>query len=67
MAIEQVSEDINKKIQAQREKEKNTIKGCHIKVEGDRCIISIPSNDDIKYYEFPKREFKELLERLYTS
>lgn len=66
MAIEQIDGKIAKEWEEKKKMESNTVHGCHIRPENEKVVVTIPGNPT-KFYEFPKREIREILEHLYTS
>ena len=67
MAIESISTEVSKELEKRKMEEDLTVHGCHIKVDGDRVIVKLPKGKEFIQYEFPKREIKELFEKLYTE
>lgn len=69
MALEILSEDIQKEIE-NKIKEKENMIGCHIIVDNDLVKITIEPHQDIKEEKvltFSKREIKKFLQDIYVS
>jgi hypothetical protein len=67
MAIEQLSGEIKKIMDKEIQLKANST-ACSIKVDGDVVNVTVPSGTGFhKVLVFPKREIRELLEKLYTE
>lgn len=66
MSIEALSNEIVEQMK-QEIKDKENTTGCHVAVENDTVKVTIPVNGENKFFIFPKREVRELFERLYSE
>lgn len=66
MSIEALDPRLQNDLKKELTDKKNTI-GCHINVETDAVKVRIPVDGEDRILLFPKREVRELLERLYTE